>query len=134
MPFLHDLHEAVGIEDLELPIRERAPELFPADHFEPIVPPLCELNPVRALDTARSKSFLLRLLDGRLDAHGFHDQSDPSETQPHNEPRADVYRGRYIIVVFCEASPPQKPSIAARYGGVCRALVRPASGVSGMSM
>src|SRR5205809_5718190 len=90
LSFLHDFHEAVGIEDLDLPVRERAPEFLPADHLDPIVAPFCELNAVRALDAARPKSFLLRLLDRGLDAHGFHDQSDPSGRGPTTS-RARMY-------------------------------------------
>src|SRR5207302_1742664 len=90
LSFLHDFHEAIGIEDLELPVRERAPEFLPANHLDPIVAPFCKLNAVRALDAARPKSFLLRLLDRGLDAHGFHDHSDPSGRAPPTR-RARMY-------------------------------------------
>src|SRR5256886_17362968 len=90
LSFLHDLHEPIGIEDLELPVRERAPEFLPADHLDPIVAPFCELNAVRALDAARPKSFLLRLLDRGPDAHGFNAQPDPSGRGPRTG-RARMY-------------------------------------------
>src|SRR5439155_1689193 len=90
LSFLHDFHEAIGIEDLELPVRERAPEFLPADHLDPIVAPFCKLNAVRALDAAWPESFLLCLLDRGLDAHGFHDQSDPSGRGPTTS-RARMY-------------------------------------------
>src|SRR3989442_46347 len=49
---LHDFHEAVRIEDLELSVRERHPEFIPGDDFDPVVPTFRELNPVGSPDAA----------------------------------------------------------------------------------
>src|SRR5437762_14230428 len=82
LSFLHDFHEAIGIEDLELPVRERAPEFLPADHLDPIVARFCKLNAVRALDAAWPESFLLCLLDCGLVVYGLLVHSDSSGLGP----------------------------------------------------
>src|SRR5438132_2902660 len=125
---LHDLHESAGVEDLQVPLGERRPEFVPADHFDPLVPPFRELDSVRAFHAAGSKALLLRLLDGGFDAHRFHDQVNPSGTQPHNRPLADASRGQYIIVVRT------RPSRETFYRGVlCRNVVRfGSSGIRGL--
>src|SRR5712691_5854862 len=75
--FLHDLHEATGLVDLELPFLDRTPELIPTDHFDAVVPTLRELNPVRSPDPAGPQSLLLRLLDGDLNADRLHHHPIP---------------------------------------------------------
>src|SRR3972149_3456429 len=65
------LHDALGLVDLRLPLLEGLAKLSPGDDFDPVVPALRELNPVRALDPTWSKAFRLRLLDGAFDAHRF---------------------------------------------------------------
>src|SRR5207244_12390479 len=99
---LHDFHEAVRIEDLELSVCERRPEFIPGDDFDPVVPTFRELNPVRSLDPAWPKSFLLRLLDGLLDAHGFHDHPIPPGRVP---TRAPLQSGRRYIMVVSRRRP-----------------------------
>src|SRR2546426_437738 len=87
---LHDLHEAVGIEDLEFPLRQRGPELLPGDDLDPVVPAFRELNSVGSLDATRSKSFLLRLLDGVLDAYRLHHHPIPPGRGANRRARANL--------------------------------------------
>src|SRR5207244_11183648 len=71
---------------------------------------------------------IFRLLDGGFDAHRFHDQVNPSGTQPHNRPLADGARGQYIFVVRTH------PCRETFYRGVlCRNVVRfGSSGIRGL--
>src|SRR2546428_807616 len=87
---LHDLHEAVGIEDLEFPLDQRGPELLPGDDLDPVVPAFRELNSVGSLDATRSKSFLLRLLDGVLDAYRLHHHPIPPGRGANRRARANL--------------------------------------------
>src|SRR5438093_1405970 len=125
---LHDLHESAGVEDLQVPLGERRPEFVPANHFDPLVSALRELDPVRAFHAAWSKPLLLRLLNGGFDAHRFHDQVDPSGTRPHNRPLTDASRGQYIIVVRTRSS-----RETFYRGALCRNMVRfGSSGIRGL--
>src|SRR3990170_242200 len=74
---LHDFHGATRLVYMESPLLQRLPELVPADDFDLLVATFHELEPVRALDSAGSQAFLLRLLDGALDAHRLHDHPIP---------------------------------------------------------
>src|SRR2546426_3594327 len=80
--FRSDFHEAVRVEHLEFSVRERGPEFIPRDDFDPVVPTFRELNPIGSFDSAGPQSFLLCLLDGLLDAHGFHDHPIPPRRGP----------------------------------------------------
>src|SRR2546428_3272641 len=121
---LHDFHEAVRIEDLELSVRERHPEFIPGDDFDPVVPTFRELNPIRSLDAARPETFLLCLLDGLLDAHGLHDHPIPPGRGP---TRARLQSGRrYIMVVSgMDGRLARRLSIDAPYLDSCRGSVPP---------
>src|SRR5207249_3920609 len=100
---LHDFHEAVRIEDLELSVCERHPEFIPGDDFDPVVPTFRELNPIRSLDATRPETFLLCLLDGLLDSHGLHDHPIPPGRGP---TRARLQSGRrYLMVVSGRRGP-----------------------------
>src|SRR5213594_3719843 len=100
---LHDFHEAVRIEDLELSVRECRPKFIPGDDFDSGVPTFCELNPVGSLDTARPETFPLCFLDGLLDAHGLHDHPIPPGRGP---TRARLQSGRrYLMVVSGRRGP-----------------------------
>src|SRR5205809_351033 len=75
---------------------------MPGEVVDAVVPPFRELNPVRSLDAAWPKSFLLRLLDGLLDAHGFHDHPIPPGRVP---TRAPLQSGRRYIMVVSRRRP-----------------------------
>ncbi len=95
---LHYFQRATRLIYLESSLLQRLPELGPADELYLLALTPCELDSVRTLDLSWTEAFLLCLLDGRLDADGFHyhELTPVSPTVPNC--RDKHVRGRYLTV------------------------------------